>query len=112
MRWLDRSMGPASGFRAGMKTDLALGRKWGLQHLAQGGENGLESGVVALFHFVNLAAEILVRGEHGADLEECTHDGDVDLDRAIAVKNAGKHGDAVLGEGVGLVTTATVDCAT
>jgi hypothetical protein len=104
-------MGVAGGFGTGMKTDLALGRKWGLQHVAQGGENGLESGAIALFHFVNLAAEILVRGEHGADLEERTHDGDIDLDRAIAVKNAGKHCNAVFGECVGLVTTATVDCS-
>ena len=39
-------------------------------------------------------------GEHGTKLEKGTHDGDVYLDGAITMENAGKHGDALFGEGI------------
>ena len=90
----------------GMKSDLFPWRNWGLQHLTKSGENGVEFGVVALLHFHDLAPQIFVRGEHGADLEEGAHDGDVHLDGAIAVEDAGEHGNAVFGESVRKVATA------
>ncbi len=100
-------MRSTSGFGMGMKTDLAFGRKWGLKHLPEGSKNGLESGVVALFHLVNFATQILVSGEHRADLEEGAHNGDIYVNGAIAVKNTGEHGDAVLCEKAGEIAIAT-----
>jgi hypothetical protein len=90
-----------------MKTDMAFGRKWGLKHLAEGGKNRLKPGVVALLHLVNFAAQILVSGKHGADLEEGAHDRDIDVNGAIAVEYAGKHSDAVFGENARKITAAT-----
>ena len=100
-------MRATNGFGTGMKTDLAFGRKWGLKHLAEGGKNGLESGVVTLFHLVNFATQIVVGGEHGADLEEGAHDRDIDVNGAIAVENAGEHSDTVFGEKAREIAIAT-----
>jgi hypothetical protein len=71
-----------------VKSDLPFGGNWSLQHLAKSGENGMEFGVVAFFHFVDFATQILVRGEHRAELQKSTHDGDVDLHGAVTVKYA------------------------
>lgn len=97
----------SSGLDSGVKSDLAFGRNWGFKHLAESGKNGMEFGIVALFHFSDLAAQVLVSGEHGANLEEGAHDGDVDLNGAIAAKNAGKHGNAVFRESKRKIATAT-----
>ncbi len=40
----------------------------------------------------------MICGKNFAQLDEGAHDSDVDLDGAVAVKDAGKHGDALLGE--------------
>jgi hypothetical protein len=98
--------GASGGLAPGMKSDLFLWWNWGLQHLTKGGENGVEFGVVALLHFHDLAPQIFVRGEHGADLEEGAHDGDVHLNGAIAVEDAGEHRHTLLGEGVGSIPAA------
>ena len=97
---------------SGVKSDLAFGRNWGLKHLAESGENGVEFGVVTLFHFSDLAAQVFVSGEHGAELEEGAHDGDVDLNGAVTMENARKHGYPMFGEDVRAIATATVDCQT
>src|ERR1700675_658654 len=89
---------------SGVKSDLAFGRNWGLKHLAESGENGVEFRVVTLFHFSDLAAQVFVSGEHGAELEEGAHDRDIDLDGAIAAKNAGEHRHAMFGESVRKIT--------
>lgn len=69
-----------------MKSDLAFGRDWGLKHLAESGKNCMEFGILALFHFSDLTAQVLVSGEHGAELEEGAHDGDVDLDGVVGIR--------------------------
>ena len=96
----------------GMKSDLFSWRNWGLQHLAKSGENGVEFGVVALLHFHDLAPQIFVRGEHGADLEEGSHDGNVYLHGAIATKNARKHCYAMLRENVRAIAAAAMSYKT
>ncbi len=92
-----------------MKSDLPFGRNWGLQHLAKCGENGVEFRVVSLLHLSDFSAQILMSGEHGTKLEKGTHDGDVYLDGAITMENAGEHGYAMLGEGIRAITTASVN---
>jgi len=90
-----------------MKSDLFLWCHWGLQHLTRSGENSVEFGVVALLHIGDFSAQLLMSGEHGAKLEEGTHDGDVHLHGAITAKNTGKHGNPVLREGERKVATAS-----
>jgi len=65
----------------------------------------MEFGVVALLHFYNLAPQVFVSCEHGAELEEGAHDGDVNLHSAIAVEHAGEHSDAMFCESVRKITT-------
>ena len=96
-------------FSLPMKSDLPFGRNWGLQHLAKCGENGVEFRVVSLLHLSDFSAQILMSGEHGTKLEKGTHDGDVYLDGAITMENAGEHGYAMLGEGIRAITTASVN---
>jgi hypothetical protein len=48
----------------------------------------------------NLSGKVTVGIHQPAQLDEGPHNGDVDLDRALRAKNAGKHGDALLGEGI------------
>ena len=79
---------------SGVKSDLPFGRNWGLQHLPECGKNGVKFGVVPLLHRSDLPTQIFVSGEHGTELQKRTHDGDVDLDGAITMEHAGKHGDA------------------
>jgi hypothetical protein len=83
-----------------VKSDLPFGRNWGFKHLPKRGENGMEFGVIALFHFSDLAAQVFVGSQHGTKLEEGAHDGDIDLDGAITMENAGKHCDAMFRESV------------
>ena len=87
--WFGGSPRLSRGFGSSMKSDLSFGGDWGLKHLAESGENGMEFGIGSLFHFSDLAAQIFVRGEHGAELEKGAHDGDVHLHGAIAAKNTG-----------------------
>jgi hypothetical protein len=90
-----------------VKSDLSFGRNRGLQHLPEGGKNGVKFGVAPLLHFGDLAAQVFVSGEHGAELQKGTHDGDVNLHGAITVKNAGEHGYAVFGESMWKIAAAT-----
>ncbi len=53
-----------------MESDRPLGRNWCLQHLAEGGKNGLEFRVVRRFHFEELAAQMFVSGEQGPEWKE------------------------------------------
>jgi hypothetical protein len=80
-----------------VKSDLSFGRNWGIKHLAESGENGMEFGIVALFNFSDLAAQVFVGGEH---------DGDANLHSAIAVEHAGEHSNSVLRESEWKITTA------
>src|ERR1700676_1873173 len=95
-----------------VKSDLAFGWNWCFQHLAESGKNGVKFGVVTLLHLGDLPTQIFVGGEHGTELQEGAHDGDIDLDRAVTTKNAGEHRHAMFCEGVWTMATATVNCQT
>ncbi len=52
---------------------------------------------------VQLAGEVFVRRQDFTQPDERPHDGDVDLDGPVTVKDAGQHRNALFGEGVGQV---------
>jgi hypothetical protein len=56
-------------------------------------------GLDSLFELGQLAGEFGVAGQTLPELSESAHDGDIDQDGAGAVKHAGKHGNALFGEG-------------
>src|ERR1035441_1163730 len=66
-------------------------------------ENRLELGIVSALQVGQFAREVGVGQEHFAQADKGAHDGDVDLHGAGAAKQAGWHGHALLGEGVGEV---------
>ena len=47
--------------------------------------------------FGELASEFDVAAHHPAELDEGAHDGDVDLNGAVAVEDRGEHGNSLLG---------------
>ena len=71
------------------------------EELFDGLEDGGELFVVFLFEVVDFAGEGLVVVHEFAELDEGSHDGEVDFDGAMAAQDAGKHGNALLGEGKG-----------
>ena len=71
-------------------------------------EDNLELLIVLILQRGELAREVSIRCEHLPELHEGPHDGDVDLHRARAAQDAGKHGDALLGEGVGAIGETAV----
>ena len=90
-----------------MKADLPpwrIGRK---RQLADGVEDDLELGVVFVFQRRKLPGEFRVGEEHLAQTDKCAHNRDVDLHGTRTPQDAGKHGDALLSEGVGKITAAT-----
>src|SRR6266478_3569930 len=92
---------------ANMETDLSLWRSWRKHQLADGVEDDLKLGVVFVFERGKLAGKFRIREEHLAQPHKCAHDGDVDLHSPRTPQHAGKHRDALLGEVVGKMTTAT-----
>ena len=60
--------------------------------------------VVFALHRLEFLRDILVRGEYLPQAHECAHDGEIYLDGAGAVEDAGEHRDALLREGVWQVT--------
>lgn len=73
--------------------------------LADSVEHDFELGVVLLFESGEFPGEVVVGREHLAEFYECSHDGDVNLYGAGAAEDAGEHGDALFGEGVGVCAT-------
>ena len=92
---------------ANMETDLSLWRNWRKHQLADRVEDDLKLGVVFVFERGKLASKFRIREEHLAQAHKCAHDGDIDLYGPRTPQDAGKHRDALLGEGVGKITTAT-----
>jgi len=78
-----------------------LGRR--SDELADGVEDDAELAVVFFLHFPDLLGEVAVGIHEAAELDEGAHDGDVHLDGPLGPQHAGKHGHALLGEGVGEV---------
>ena len=66
-------------------------------------EDNLELLVILFLQRGELARKVRIRCEHLPELNKGPHDGDVDLHRARAAENAGEHGNALFGEGVGAV---------
>jgi len=65
-----------------------------------------------LFQLCYFASQVLMTGKHRPQLEKCTHDSDVNLNRAITVEHAGKHGGAVLCECIGKIPAAAMGSET
>src|SRR5437899_7262670 len=111
-----------------METDLSLWRSWRKHQLADGVENDLKLtrdlptarlphhatnavypaasphavlSVVFVFERRKLAGKFRIREEHLAQAHKCAHDGDVDLHGPRTPQDAGKHRDALFGEGIG-----------
>ena len=84
---------------------IALEPYWGGHELADGVEDRFELEVVFAFEGVELPGEVGVCCEHPAEVDEGTHDLNIDLYGAGAVEDAGEHGDALFGEGVGVCAT-------
>ena len=82
---------PGSGFADFVFGDEAL----------DGVKDDVKLFVVFLFEAVNPASQVAIGIHEAAQLDEGAHDGDVDLDGAVGAKDAGKHGNALFGEGVG-----------
>src|SRR5581483_2874650 len=73
-----------------------------IHELPNGFEKGADGVVMtfdAFFQFGELASELDVAAKHPAELDEGAHDGDVDLNGAVAVEHGGEHGDSLLREG-------------
>lgn len=70
----------------------------GLKHLPESGKIGVELGGVALLELRDFAALIFVRGQNGAKLDEGAHDGDVEVNGALAAEDGREHGDTLPGE--------------
>jgi hypothetical protein len=89
-----------------VKSNLSFWWDRSHEHLANGGENGMEFGVVTLFHFRDLRTQVFVSGEHGRKLDKGTDDGDVYADGSITPKNAREHRHTVFSESVWTIATA------
>ena len=68
--------------------------------MADGVEDDAELRVVLRLQLVESANEIGMSGEYLPKSNERSHNLDIDGHRPIAAKNAGKHGDALFGEGL------------
>lgn len=86
---------------------LAFGL-WFAHELANGVKDNGELLVVLPLQLRHLPRQIGMRGEHLAQSNERTHDLHIYLYGPFTVEHAGKHGDALFGEGVGVVATSAV----
>ncbi len=79
---------PGSLSSVGAKADSSSVGFWWCHELADGVEDDLELGVVFLLKRIELPGEVSMGVEHPAQPDEGTHELDVDLDGALAAKNA------------------------
>jgi hypothetical protein len=56
-------------------------------------------GIILLLQVGEVAGEFSIGEEHFAQADECLHDRNVYLHSAPAAKDAGEHGDPLLGKG-------------
>jgi hypothetical protein len=78
--------------------------------LFDGVEDLRELFVVAGFHSLNAQSQIAVGVHQAAQLHKRPHDGDVDLNGTLGAQHTGKHGDTLLGEGVGQSPDVATGC--
>ncbi len=64
-------------------------------------EHHLELVVIPTLHLLKPLRKIAMRCEYLPQLDERAHDRDVYLNRSGTTQDAGKHGHALLGEGIG-----------
>ena len=96
------------GNELGMEADLFLGRRRWSDELLDRFEHDRELLVIFLLERFDFAGEITVCVHEAAQLHEGAHDGDIDLDSARAAEDAGKHRDALFGEGIREVATSAI----
>ena len=86
-----------------LKADL-FARRGGRGHeLTEGIENDAELGVVLLLHLRQFTGKVGVSRQNGSQLNESAHDGNVDLNCARGVQDAGEHRYALLRKGIDLL---------
>src|SRR6266404_3981592 len=90
-----------------VKANGAFGLLGSFQHLLNRRKHDLKSGVVPLLHLLDFAAKARVRCEHLSQANEGSHYGDVNLYGSLATQDAGKHGDALLSEGIRSISPPT-----
>ena len=87
--------------RGWVKSDGSFRWDGRLQHLLDGGEYCLKSGIVFSLHLLNFLAQLFVRSQQTSQLHKRAHDGDIDVHGARAAQNAREHGYTLFGECVG-----------
>ena len=91
-----------------MKTDSASRRFGRSDELLDRFEDDSELLIVFVLKRFDLAGEVAVCVHEAAELHESAHDCDVHFDRAAASEDAGEHGNALFGKGVGRASSASV----
>ena len=89
-----------------MKSDAFFGGRGRRDQLFDRGKHDGKLLIVFLFECFDFAGKVAVCIHDPAQLNECPHNGDVDLDCPRAAQHAGKHRDTLLSEGVRTVTAA------
>jgi len=82
------------------KSNFTLGGTWWFHELPNGIEDDLELRVVLTFELSDFLSEFRMIEKHLPELTESAHDLDIDLDSSLALKDAGKHGNAVFGKSI------------
>src|SRR5437868_5965303 len=98
----------SGGQKLGVKSDAFLGGFGRRDQLFDRGKHDGKLLIVFLFECFDFAGKVAVCIHDPAQLNECPHDGDVDLDRARAAQYAREHGDALLGESIWAISPSTV----
>ncbi len=75
-------------------------------------EDHLELRIVFALQRRQLTGLLHIRSQQLPQMEEGTHEPDVDLDRPRTAQDAGEHSDALLGDGVGQGLPGTAQCCT
>ena len=70
-------------------------------------EDDLKLAVVFLFQFIESPGKPIVLVDHLSKLNKRSHEGDVYLNRALAMQHAREHGYALFGERIGPVLSST-----
>jgi len=90
---------------SGFKANTFSGWLRWLHEIADGLEDGAETGVILVFERGDLAGEALNGQRHAAELHEGLHQRDTGMNRLGTVQDVGGHQGAMLGKGVGQITT-------
>jgi hypothetical protein len=93
--------GSARLVRQGSESDTLT---WSLGRFHHGSDrvkDHAELGVILSFESSHLSGQFLVGYEHSPHPDKRSHDGNIDLYCSMTLKDAGKHCNALLGEGVG-----------